>query len=320
MNASDAKEIARGLSYAALRIYDPATEKTAAVVDTLREKTAENGLADVLNNPYLQNALIGASAGGLVGALQGKKKLRSMLDYALLGGIGGLGTTAAKKMLFTPATPPPAIAAAAHDNTTGNSLLNLGAAGLGAYGGRQAANSLDAYGKLNRFLESDDALAKQLRPTIEQLRANSGPSKITDNLTGHLRKTPFAQNSTLAGIFGADHVPRDVSLPLEEARMRTPASVAGRVRGASRTARGSFLGGIFGRNSDDAANVLAAIASEPASGVGSAGRKLTASQLRAAFRRMPRVGGRLAGIGLPVLGALAAPALLNSFSSAGAGE
>lgn len=317
MQTTDAQELARGLSAIATRTPNPAAEKVAALSIELGKQA---DLSQILSNPYLQNAAIGASAGGLVGALQGKKKRRAILDYALMGGLGGLGTTAAKNMLLTGATPPPAIAAAKQDGSTGNALFNLAGAGAGAYGGRQIANSIDAYGKLDRFLDSGDAAAKQLKPTIEQLRANSGPSKITDNLTRQLRNTPFAQNNTWSGIFGADRVPRDVSLPLEEAGIRTPASVAGRVNSARNTARGNFFGGFFGRNADDASSVLAAIASEPSSGVGNAGRRLTAAQLQQALRKMPRVGGRLAGIGLPVLGALSVPALLNSLGGSSAGE
>jgi hypothetical protein len=325
MNTVDAQEIARGLSAIAARREDPATEKVAAVTASLQPKTAAIDLQQALSNPYLQNAALGAGAGGLIGLLQGKKKRRAALDYALMGGLGGLGATAAKNFLLTPATPPPAIAAAKHDGNTGNALFNLGAAGVGGYGGRQVANSLDAYGKLDRFLESGDPLAKQLKPTIDQLRANNGPSKITKNLSQHVRNTADASDPSVMGqmlgvLRGSEHMPRDVSMPLEAAGMKTPASVGGRVHVGEQAARGNFLGGILGRNSDEAADVLSAIASEPASGVGAAGRRLTGPQLRQAFRKLPRVGGRWAGVGLPVAGALALPALLNSFgggSSAG---
>lgn len=321
MNTTEAQELARGLSAIATGTSDAAVEKVAALTTAL---TKQADLSQVLSNPYVQNAALGAGAGGLIGALQGKKKRRAVLDYALMGGLGGLGATAAKNMLLTKAAPPPAIAAVKNqDGSPSNALFNLAGAGAGAYGGRQVANSIDAYGKLNRLLESDDPVVKQLRPTIEQLRANSGASKITDNLTQHVRKTPFApftRNRLLSGIFGTDRVNRDVSLPFEEARINTPASVAGRVQNAARAARGDFFGGILGRGADDTANVLAAIASEPASGVGTAGRRLTGQQLQAALRKLPRVGGRLAGIGLPVLGALGVPALLNSLGGSSAGE
>lgn len=326
MKTTDIQDLARGLSAIATRTPDPAAEKVAAVTAALQKQA---DLSQILANPYLQNAAIGAGTGGLIGALQGKKKRRAILDYALMGGIGGLGATAAKNMLLTKAEPPPAIAAAKQDGSVGNALMNLGGAGAGAYGGRQAANALDSYGKLDRFLESGDAAAKQLRPTVEQLRANSGPTRVTNNLAKHVRKLPDAANdpsltrqmlNALRRLRGADYVPRDVSLPLESAGINTPASVAGRVNSATGAARGKFFGGVTGRNADDVANVLAAIASEPASGVGSAGRRLTGQQLQKALRGMPRVGGRLAGIGLPVLGALSVPALLNSFGGSSAGE
>lgn len=321
MNTTETQELARGLSAIATRTPDVAAEKVAAITTALGKQA---DLSQVLSNPYLQNAALGAGAGGLIGALQGKKKRRAMLDYALMGGIGGLGATAAKNMLLTKAAPPPAIAAVKNqDGSSSSALFNLAGAGAGAYGGRQVANSIDAYGKLNRLLESGDPVAKQLRPAIEQLQANSGSSKITDNLTQHVRQTPFApatRNRLLSGIFGTDRVPRDVSLPLEEAGFTTPASVAGRVQNAARSARGDFFGGLFGRNAASEANVLAAIASEPASGVGAAGRRLTGQQIQAALRKLPRVGGRLAGIGLPILGALSVPALLNSLGGSSAGE
>lgn len=327
MKLTDVQELARGFSAIATDRHDPAVEKVAAITAQLYKRA---DMSQVLSNPYLQNAAMGVGAGGLVGALQGKKKRRAILDYALMGGIGGLGATAAKNMLFTKTTPPPAIAAAKNqDGSAGNALFNLAGAGAGAYGGRQIANSADAYGKLDRFLASGDEAAKQLRPTIEQLRANSGSSRITENLTKHVRGLPDATHNptltqkmidSLRRLRGADYVPRDVSLPLEAAGMTTPAAVGSRVRGATNAARGNFLGGLFGRNVDDTANALAAVASEPASGVGKAGRRLTGAQLQQALRRLPRVGGRYAGIGLPVLGALGVPALLNSLGGSSAGE
>lgn len=327
MQTKEAQELARGLSAIATRTSDPAVNTVASVASMLGKQA---DLSQILSNPYLQNAAIGAGAGGLIGALQGKKKRRAILDYALMGGIGGLGATATKNMLLTGATPPPAIAAAKNqDGSAGGALLNIAGAGAGAYGGRQAANALDAYGKLDRFLDSGDSVAKQLRPTVEQLRANSGPTRVINNLAKHVRKLPEATNdpsltktilNSIRRLRGADYVPRDVSLPLETAGINTPASVAGRVNSAVGNARGKFLGGVFGRNTDDAANVLAAIASESASGVGKAGRRLTGQQLQQALRNMPRVGGRWAGIGLPVLGALGVPALLNSLGGSSAGE
>jgi hypothetical protein len=326
MNNTEAKELARGLSGMALREPNDAMSKVAAAVVDLQFKQAAIDLQQIISSPYTQNALLGAGAGGLIGALQGKKKRRAMLDYALMGGLGGLGATAAKEMLLKPATPPPAVAAAKYDNNPVGAATGLAAAGAGAYGGRQVANAIDSHGKLNRLLGADSAIAKQLQPTIDSLRSTNGATKITENLTDHLRAAQLAGNPSLATRLqslarGNDHMPRDVGLHLENAGMTTPASVAGRVQSARGAARGNFLGGLFGRNTDDVANSMAAIAAEPASGVGRAGRGLTGSQLQQALRRLPRRGGALVGLGLPVLGALAGPALLNSFSSgAAAGE
>jgi hypothetical protein len=44
-----------------------------------------------LADPYVRNSLIGLGAGGLVGMMQPKRKLRSALTYGLVGGLGGLG-------------------------------------------------------------------------------------------------------------------------------------------------------------------------------------------------------------------------------------
>lgn len=48
-----------------------------------------------LANPYVRNSLLGLGAGGLIGALQPKRKLRNALTYGLVGGLGGLGLTQA---------------------------------------------------------------------------------------------------------------------------------------------------------------------------------------------------------------------------------
>lgn len=46
-----------------------------------------------LADPNVRNALIGAGAGGLVGLMQPKRKMRNALTYGLVGGLGGLGLT-----------------------------------------------------------------------------------------------------------------------------------------------------------------------------------------------------------------------------------
>lgn len=331
MNSTDAQELARGLSGIACRVPNTATTKVAALVTNLHFEKEAVDFQQVMQSPYTQNALLGAGAGGLIGLLSGKKKRRAVLDYALMGGLGGLGTAAAKEMLFKPATPPPAVANAKYDNNPVSAATNIAAAGAGAYGGRQIANAVDAHGKLNRLLAADSDIAKQLRPTIDSLRSTNGTSRITANLTDHLRAAQMRNPANTASWFSSllrglnptsfDPVPRDVGLHLEDAGMTTPSAVAGSVNRAHRAARDHFLGGWFGRGQDAASNSLAAIAAEPASGVGRAGRGLTGARLQEALRRLPRRGGALAGIGLPVMGALALPALLNSFSSgAAAGE
>ena len=46
-----------------------------------------------LADPRIRNALLGAGAGGLVGMLQPKRKMRNALTYGLLGGLSGAGLT-----------------------------------------------------------------------------------------------------------------------------------------------------------------------------------------------------------------------------------
>jgi hypothetical protein len=45
----------------------------------------------VLANPYVRNALLGAGAGGIVGLMQPKRKLRDLLTYGALGATAGTG-------------------------------------------------------------------------------------------------------------------------------------------------------------------------------------------------------------------------------------
>lgn len=51
-------------------------------------------LKGYMANPYVRNSLIGLGAGGLIGALQPRRKLRNALTYGLIGGLGGLGSAA----------------------------------------------------------------------------------------------------------------------------------------------------------------------------------------------------------------------------------
>lgn len=183
MNNADYSQLARGLAGLALRAPTPDTEKVAAVAANFRAtKQANIDFAQIAANPYVQNALLGAGAGGLIGALQSKNKRRSALNYALMGGLGGLGVTAAREF-SAPATPPPAIAAAGHDNNLGNAALGLGSAGAGAYGGHRAHGMLDRMGKLDRLVDANPDMAKQLSPALEKMRgAGKSTAEITETL------------------------------------------------------------------------------------------------------------------------------------------
>jgi hypothetical protein len=79
MDAVVAEKIAHSLATYAVKGERPALEKTAFTA------------AEVLANPYVRNALIGAGAGGVVGLMQPKRKLRDVLTYGLLGATAGTG-------------------------------------------------------------------------------------------------------------------------------------------------------------------------------------------------------------------------------------
>ena len=61
-----------------------------------------------LADPYVRNALMGAGAGGLIGLMQPKRKLRNMLSYGLVGGLGGAGLTAGVNAMTGKGVVPPA--------------------------------------------------------------------------------------------------------------------------------------------------------------------------------------------------------------------
>jgi len=171
MNNTEQQQLARGLAGLALRKASAETEKVATVVATLQTKKQANiDLAQIASSPYLQNALLGAGAGGLVGMLQPKNKRRSALNYALMGGLGGLGVTAAREF-SSPTTPPPAVAQAGHDNSVLNTAVGLGSAGVGGYGGHKAHGMLDQWGKLDRAVDANPDLAKHLAPAVEKMRS-----------------------------------------------------------------------------------------------------------------------------------------------------
>lgn len=195
MNNTEYAQLARGLAGLALRAQTPDTEKVAAVVaDLSSAKQANIDFAQLAANPYAQNALIGAGAGGLIGLLQPKNKRRAALNYALMGGLGGLGVTAARQF-SSPTTPPPAVAAAGHDNNLGNAAIGLVSAGAGAYGGHRAHGLLDQWGKLDRAVDSNPDLAKHLAPAAEKMRgAGKADADIIEALSrrGAGKKAPAA--------------------------------------------------------------------------------------------------------------------------------
>jgi hypothetical protein len=182
MNNTEQLQLARGLAGLALRTTSPATEKVAAVVADLQPtKQANVDLGQIASNPYLQNALLGAGAGGLIGMLQQKNKRRAALNYALAGGLGGLGLTAARDF-SAPATPPPAVAAAGHDNNIGNAAIGLGAAAAGAAGG-SALHSAVEPSRLHRFLRDDKTLGPVAAPHVNNMRAAGRSAReITEDL------------------------------------------------------------------------------------------------------------------------------------------
>lgn len=88
MDAEKLNDIARSLALCAV------TGDRTELVKLASEYTKEAaGPMDYLANPYVRNALLGLGAGGLVGMLQPKRKLRNALTYGLVGGLGGLGLT-----------------------------------------------------------------------------------------------------------------------------------------------------------------------------------------------------------------------------------
>ena len=233
------------------------------------EKQAD--LQSVLSNPYVQNAALGAGAGGLLGLVRGKNKRRAMLDYALMGGVGGLGATAAKDMLFKKAPPPAPVAkAVGEDGSVAGPLVGVTAMGAGGYAGNALHNAVDQYGKLDRVMKNDKAISSALSP----LRA------VLDR--GDVDKDYQA----LRGVLGD----KDFSKLLAMHRSARQTGPAGNAAGRS-------------------AQLLA----DAADLVGPAGAKgITGKQLQSALSRLPRGRGRVA---LPIMGALAVPALWNAFTA-----
>lgn len=243
---------------------------------TRTEKQAD--LQSVLSNPYLQNAALGAGAGGLLGLVSGKNKRRAMLDYALMGGLGGLGATAAKDMLFKKAPPPPEVAKAwGEDNSVVGPAVGVGAMGAGGAAGSMLHNAIDQYGKLDRAMDmrANKTVADALRPMRDIL---DGDAQGMAALKASLGDKEFAQ------------------LQAMHARSR-PASA-------------------FGTATRESTNLLSRAANNVLNRTPSAYpgvKPVSGQQLRAALARVPKVRGRFA---LPVMGALAVPALWNALTSA----
>lgn len=194
MNSTDYLQLARGLAGVAVRAQTPETEKVAAVAADLG-KQANIDIRQLAANPYVQNALLGVGAGSLIGLVQPKNKRRAALNYALMGGLGGLGVTAARQF-SAGATPPPAVAQAKHDGSLLNATIGLGGAGAGAYGGHRAHGLLDQWGKLDRLVDAKPDMAKHLSPVIDKMRnAGKSQAEIVEALSrkGVARKVPAAE-------------------------------------------------------------------------------------------------------------------------------
>lgn len=230
------------------------------------EKQAD--MQAVMSNPYLQNALLGAGAGGLIGLATGKNKRRAALDYALMGGLGGLGATAAKNLLAAPSVPPAAVAnAVGEDNSVAGPVVGIGAMGAGAYGGSKLHNLIDQYGKLDRMMDmrSNKTVADALRPVRDAL--DTGPRSVNFDLFDRLGPGRY--------------------------RLLQGMNSWGRASDA--------LGG----HTRDATELLAQAAKHK-------GHDVSSAAIRAALARTPKVRGRFA---LPIMGALAVPALWNTLTA-----
>jgi len=118
MDAEKLDDISRSLALCAV------TGNRSELVKVAAEYTKQAaGPMDYLANPYVRNALLGLGAGGLVGMLQPKRKLRNALTYGLVGGLGGVGLTPLLNQLGAAeaAEPKP-------DQTAGREVKDLGAA------------------------------------------------------------------------------------------------------------------------------------------------------------------------------------------------
>jgi hypothetical protein len=252
------------------------------------EKRAD--LQAVLSNPYLQNAALGAGAGGLIGMIGGgKNKRRAMLDYALMGGLGGLGATAAKNMLFKPTVPPPAVNNAwGADSSVPGAAAGIASTVAGGYGGHKLHNMLDSYGKLDRAMDADKTLAAAINPLRTALNDKNHAHNIFRGLVADAQKANPAGNLFKNIQTGSDNM--DFLRHID---------AWGRP------------GNAWGGKVDEATDLLAAAAKHVPKPTPAA-RDLTGSAIRTALRRVKPVRGRFA---LPIAGALAVPALVNHMTS-----
>lgn len=139
-----------------------------------------------LADPRVRNALLGAGAGGLVGMLQPKRKMRNALTYGLLGGLGGAGLTHAFGGGSPAAGPPPAAGAS---GTTPPAAQ--GAANATPPAARQA-NKPAQPPALNNFYLGNPAVASNSpypvtpegRARAEKELANSNLSPVTGGQVG----------------------------------------------------------------------------------------------------------------------------------------
>lgn len=114
MDADKLNQYAELLALCAVKRDSSGLEKIAAEYQKQAAIDIE-ALKGYLANPYVRNSLIGAGAGGLIGMLQPRRKGRNALMYALMGGLGGLGTAALFNQFGgqkTPETTPPAAGSA----------------------------------------------------------------------------------------------------------------------------------------------------------------------------------------------------------------
>jgi len=95
--------------------------------EALLSPEASAKLQSFFANPATQNALIGAGAGGLLGLVQPRRKLRNALQMALLGGGMGLGYSALMGQLGGGAKAPEAGAAPAAANAAAPGAAAAGA-------------------------------------------------------------------------------------------------------------------------------------------------------------------------------------------------